>query len=104
MPHASKAVGTETMVIEISMQVSPSVQVSLRQGEADTSASAEILAVVTELGLELKPVHPGTADPLLTRYFVIEVEDSTTAGRALARLQGCEGIEAAYVKPPDAPP
>jgi hypothetical protein len=52
----------------------------------------------------LEPIHPGTEDPELTRYFTVEAPDQATAERVMARLRQSKAVEAAYVKPPDAMP
>jgi hypothetical protein len=58
-----------------------------------------------QLGVRLRPVHPGSDDPLLAPYFNVEVpEDEELAARVLAVLEKSEAVEAAYVKPPAEPP
>jgi hypothetical protein len=60
--------------------------------------------VVSELGIALRPLHPGALDPTLRRYFVAEVPDSSANDSALQRLRSSPGVLAAYVKPADAMP
>ena len=57
-----------------------------------------------QLGVVLEPMHHGTADPDLMRYFTVDVPDQATAERVLARLPQSRAVEAAYLKPPDAMP
>lgn len=53
-----------------------------------------------ELGVVLRPVHPGTDDPLLAPYFAVEVEDDEElAERVLTVLRGSPVVDAAYTKP-----
>jgi hypothetical protein len=67
-------------------------------------ASEAIVQATTELGVTLEPMHPGVEDPSLASFFMLEVADLASAERVIARLQGCEAVEAAYLKPPDALP
>lgn len=64
----------------------------------------DLLDCVRSLGGSLQAVHPGTSDPELVRFFEVDVPDPTVAEVALATLQACRGVGAAYAKPPDAPP
>jgi hypothetical protein len=43
-------------------------------------------------------------DPRLASYFTVEVPDHVTAERVISRLQNCEAVEAAYLKPLDEAP
>jgi hypothetical protein len=54
-----------------------------------------------KLGVELEPMHPGTRDPFLAPYFIVEVPDSETAERIVTHLRQSGAIEAAYIKPLD---
>jgi hypothetical protein len=67
-------------------------------------AAHELTQKAAELGLALEPMHPGTADPQLSTYYTAEAPDRQTAERAVAVLRQVKGVEAAYVKPPDAMP
>lgn len=66
--------------------------------------SAPVAQVARDFGVELRPLHPGTLDPELQRYFTIETRDADTAQRLIERLSGAPGVEAAYIKPPEGPP
>lgn len=75
---------------------------SALQGEGpETEASREINEAAREMGIRLRPLHPGTKDPNLASYFYAEVPDAATAERVLSRLGNCGAINAAYLKPPD---
>jgi hypothetical protein len=56
------------------------------------------------LGVNLRPVHPGSADANLASYFRTEVDDRLTAERIAAALRGSPAVESAYVKPAEEPP
>jgi hypothetical protein len=89
---------------QIVAKLSPDAARSLhQQGPQDTEADA-LGAVAEELGVVLRPMHPGTEDPDLMTYFMAESPDLETANRLIHRLQEFESVEAAYVKPPDEPP
>ena len=55
-------------------------------------------------GVVLQPIHPGTSDPDLMRFFTVEVLDRASAEQLIARLQQDAEVEAAYIKPPDEMP
>lgn len=55
-------------------------------------------------GVALQPMHPGTDDPDLMRFFTVEVPDGTSAEQLIARIQEDAMVEAAYLKPPDEMP
>ena len=55
-------------------------------------------------GVALQPMHPGTDDPDLMRFFTVEVPDGASAEQLIARIQHDPEVEAAYLKPPDEMP
>ncbi|MFQ5633093.1 MAG: hypothetical protein ACE5I1_30360, partial [bacterium] len=69
-----------------------------------TAGSRELLKVIDGLGVTLEPMHPGTDNPQLVRYFYIEIPEPLTAEQVIAQLRQSKAIEAAYQKPPDALP
>ncbi len=89
------------MKIQVIIQVSTDVARILHQRGAPTTESKELFRITEELGVLLKPMHPGAEDPLLNQYFLVEVPDSATAERVIAHLRRSKAIEAAYLKPPD---
>jgi hypothetical protein len=94
--------------MQVTVQVRPDVArvlqrgLPVRNGPAD--ASQALLGAAKELGVELRPIHPGAKDPYLLPYFTVEVPDPATAERVIARLRRHEAVEGAYVKPPDEAP
>ncbi len=98
----------------MTLQVDERTGQVLQAAHARDLAAAEALAAVPEardlmacvrsLGGWLRPVHPGTNDPELVRFFEVDIPEPAAADAALTALQGCRGVRAAYVKPPDAPP
>jgi hypothetical protein len=83
--------------MQIVVQARPHAE---RAGERGP-ASDELTRSAARLSIELRPIHPGTTDPDLARYFTAEVPDRTTVDRVIAQLLQSEAVEAAYIKPPD---
>ena len=61
------------------------------------------LSLARAAGTKLKPQHPGTPDAELSRWYVAELADPAVAERFAEALRGEPSVEAAYVKPADAP-
>lgn len=80
------------------------VALSLHKLKPATQVSRELQQISGELGVVLKPMHPGAQDPLLAPYFIMDVSDPAAADRIIARFQQCKAIEAAYLKPLDEMP
>jgi hypothetical protein len=64
---------------------------------------SEATALARAAGTELEPQHPGTLDVELARWYVAEVADPVAAQRLAEALRSTPGVEAAYVKPGEAP-
>ena len=90
--------------MDVTIRTRPEAARGLHRRQPSTPASDELLQAAEELGVVLRPVHPGAEDPRLAPYFMVEVPDQATAERVTRRLQQCRAVEAAYVKPPDEPP
>jgi hypothetical protein len=93
--------GEGGMAMQVTIRIRPEVARTLHQRQPATPAAEELFQVVEELGVALAPVHPGAEDPQLAPYFTIEVPDHATAEQVIARLQQCQAVEAAYLKPRD---
>jgi pyruvate/2-oxoglutarate dehydrogenase complex dihydrolipoamide acyltransferase (E2) component len=63
----------------------------------------EVARLADELGISLQAMHPGTSDPALASYFVVDVADAGAAQDIVSRLRHSPAVRAAYVKPHDAP-
>ena len=83
--------------------MSTSITVQLNP-EVETSRTRVIASLERELGVSIRPMHPGTDDATLGSYFTVDVPNSTSAEEVAARLRDSPAIAAAYVKPPDAMP
>lgn len=74
---------------------------AVRLRQKSSAKLKELLDVEKELGIVLKPLHPGTKDRYLSPYFSVQLSDRATAERMISRLQNCKAVEAAYFKPPE---
>lgn len=86
---------------DVTVQVRQDVAAALHHHRRKNRAARELMAAAEELGVELKPMHPETLDPALSRYFAVQLDDATTTGQVLTCLRNCAAVEAAYVKPID---
>jgi len=90
--------------MQVTTRVRSDVASVLHHRRAAAPGSEELLHAAEELGVVLEPVHPNAEDPHLAPYFTVEVPDPATAEQAISRLQDCDAVEAAYLKPPDEMP
>jgi hypothetical protein len=79
------------------------ITVQVTADAADDGAAA-LDHLARELGVAIRPLHPGTDDSALRTYFTVEVPNAASAERVAARLRDSPAVAAAYVKPPDAMP
>ena len=91
------------MPIVVIVQVSPDEALALHE-QTPPDEMKDLLALIKRQGMNLKPVHPGTHDPLLIPFFTVEVPDQSTAERIIAALCESKAVEGAYTKPAEAPP
>lgn len=90
--------------MQVIVKILPDTARALSQRGSLTPKSEEPLRMAEALGVTIAPMHPGTSEPDLITYFIVEVPDSETAQRVINRLRQSTEIEAAYLKPPDEPP
>lgn len=64
----------------------------------------ELCGVLSELGIKLEPMHPGTSDSELATQFYTSVPDEHIAGEVARRLRESKAVEATYFKSGEAPP
>lgn len=72
-----------------------------KRREAKSSTVNEIMKMEKELDIELKPVHPESNDPMISSYFIVEVNDKSKAEQVIKSLRNCPMIESASIKPGD---
>jgi hypothetical protein len=68
------------------------------------AALEKIQDVVARAGSSLAPLHSGTDNPELKRYFFVRAKDFQQAEELAGTLRSLNGVEAAYVKPLGEPP
>ena len=64
-----------------------------------TEGAGDIVRAVSELGASLRPEHPGTSDPDLVRFFLVDVPRGVDVPAVIGKLRRCQGVEAVYAKP-----
>ncbi|HEX2080049.1 MAG TPA: hypothetical protein VHG08_20185 [Longimicrobium sp.] len=90
--------------MRITLVLRPDVAEELRSPRPAPGAARALLETAGAMGVALRPTHPGATDALLVPFYHAEVPDPTAAGQVLERLRAAEGVEAAYLKPPEALP
>lgn len=86
--------------MEVSVQLQADAAAALERRSTATAEIEQLCRQLEELGVVLRPVHPGVEDPLLAPQFVVDVEaDEELAERVLAVLRESPVVEAAYTKP-----
>ena len=90
----------DTRCMRLIVQVDPGVVRKLHRGKPLKSALPDVGAVVDSLSLPIHPLHPNVDDEALESYFVIDVPNKQVGEEAAKRFRRCQGIRAAYVKPP----
>ncbi len=73
-------------------------------GDAGSPSVDDVLRQASASGFRLRPVHDGAEDGELRRYYFVSPEDVDDPEVATRSLTAIEGIETAYVKPPDEEP
>ena len=89
-------------VIQLRSDVAKAMQGTVDVGEAAGElwkATRDLEQELDRLGVSLEPVHPGTQDAELARYFTLSETPEFDPERILAPLRGLEAVTAAYVKP-----
>lgn len=66
------------------------------------SRAPDLRGLVDEFGASVRPLHPGTSDPELASYLIVQIPNAAAAPQVLDRLRRHTAVTAAYVKPPDA--
>ena len=101
-PKLSKINGSSQMRVVIQLQLDEAL--ALQTGQPATPALQQVLQIITELGGNLKPLHPGATHPLLAPYFTVDVPNALVADQLIARLLANSAVAAAYVEPSVSPP
>jgi hypothetical protein len=89
--------------MEIVVRLRPETARGLQGGSPDDVAVARLTAVLSEVGAELTPQHPGIVDPTLQSYYTVTGLSDEDAHRVAAALRELDEVEAAYEQPPPSP-
>lgn len=89
--------------MDLIIQCTPEATASLRGGGGQ-GTPARLRAVLSAHLLCARPQHAHTDDPVLSRYFVVDITDAAAVDRLLEQLRALPFIEAAYLSPDAAPP
>lgn len=87
---------------EIVVRLRDSAATAWRAG-TDPGQITALQAVLTRVGAELKPQHPGALDPELQSWFTISTESPERAEEIAESLRSLDAVEAAYVQPRSSP-
>jgi hypothetical protein len=88
--------------MEVTLLLSPELAAVLTEARA-TPARAALETALGPWRANIRAVAPGVQDDRLSRYFVVDVP-AHQAAELRERLSGLAEVEAAYIKPEDAPP
>jgi len=88
----------------ITLLLAEAVARDLRSDGFESPEARKVLDVIRRFDGSLAPMHPGADDDTLSKWFTVEVSESSDDRRLAEALQSLEAVEAAYVKPPDALP
>jgi hypothetical protein len=88
----------------VSVHLDPQVARDISSPVPNLNTTVELRAAADNMGFRLEPLHPGTKDPVLATHFFVRAPDVATANAVRERLASFRAVQAAYVKPKDAPP
>lgn len=81
-----------------------SIEVMLVLRSAPPRRLPGLNALVQRFHADLQPLHPGIGDPRLARFYRLSLPVDEFAPERLEELRHVDGVEAAYIKPPDVAP
>ena len=65
----------------------------------DTSVVENLTAIIEGHDGSISPVHPGTDNPDLRRFFAAEIPVYADPSRLIDELLACDAVDGAYIKP-----
>jgi hypothetical protein len=95
------AVTVEEHTAEVAVRLRRDIADAFRSaaGRQNIAGAAEVRAVLSSFGVELKPLSAAVSDPELGSYFTITGLSLSQAERLAAQLRELGAVEAAYVQP-----
>jgi hypothetical protein len=85
------------MQVQVTVHFAPQIARELVIRSAASVATQQVMTVVKELGVNLRPMHPGSTDPGMASTFLAEAKDEDIAEQLVSRLQALQQF--AYIKP-----
>jgi hypothetical protein len=85
--------------MQITVQVTQEAADVLEGKTTPSDEEHDLRQLVRTFGATLEPLHPGSSDPTLRTFFMVDIADADMAGRVLEALQRHPAVEAAYIKP-----
>ncbi len=73
------------------------------QATPESEVRQDLDRELARLHMSLKPIHPGTEDQDLARYFTLTSSQGPADEEALGALRKLEAVTAAYIKPEEEP-
>jgi hypothetical protein len=101
LASATKLRNIESMIVVILMT---DLARELHEHSFHSEASDELVQCLDRIGARLEPIHPGSNDTNLVKYFSVELPLDAVVAEFLGALRSCRGVEAAYFKPSDESP
>ena len=71
---------------------------------APRRAPLDLRDALDAVGLTIEPMHPGSRDQELARWFYVDVADPERAHALTGHLRELASVDAVYVKSPEGPP
>lgn len=89
--------------MEVTLLLSPDLASALAEARV-TPARTALEATIGRWRDRIRAAGPGSWDPQMSRYFVVDVPDPEEAAALRERLSTLPEVEAAYIKPAESPP
>lgn len=90
--------------MQITVQLRSDIARDLAEHRLLARETQALTQTLSQFGLTLMPLHPGTDDPELKTQFWLQVDDQATANQVIEQLLSLRATQAAYLKPPEALP
>jgi hypothetical protein len=84
--------------MQITLQVEQALAVALQSPDQALQGARRVHDLVRKAHASLEPMHPGTPDIDLSRFFIVDVRDTEASALQDALLQ-TKGVTAAYIQP-----
>lgn len=89
--------------MQMILQVEPGLAAALQSPEKPLQSAHRVNNLLLKARASVEPMHPGTQDIDLNRYFIVNVADSEASALQHELLQ-TDGVTAAYIQPSEALP